>query len=458
MKKWRLALFEKAEELETREESAEVIFAFKRKATKIDIEATEALIGKKLPKELVDFFLATNGLKIDWTIELQGKQSKIVRGKSNILNIESFSKKEVLSWTNGNYQSTVLETKEVNNFFKVEPFVSEDFFVFDDIGFGNLVLISWENQEDVELFLACYNDKIYKLRIGIEDYFRLLEKTRGIYFWQQYLIENQSLDLNNQIPDDFHSNMERLFPEEDISEFSPPPLPDKSSAYNSYYRQKKQSNYKKEIERLFLDLQKNQAFRHVVFQPNPSVHIGVLRKIRAVLNRELPKSMLALYTSMNGFEFGWSFYDRINENIIKGKIILPPLETVFGGEGGERTRIWDEKVNKNIFWTDDLPNETLESLRPLKRIELVEGSSIDTLIKFLPDLEEPILFLKYKNDLFELDLSFEDYLSALMQTHGLEYWQFHLLTNNEQKELNIELPSLDQIQKIFPESDLSFLS
>ena len=452
MEAWSDRVFEKGEELEERNDCEEAIFAFSRKASKKDLKAAEGIIGKKLPKRLEDFFLDTNGMSIDWTLYLDQNPSQPIIGKTNIPSLSSFLKKEVESWEGGkeistSFWSRITKEEEISRY--------QQYYVLDDIGFGNYVLLVWDNDKNVEeLFLYLYRDTIYPLPIDLSEYFRLLEKTRGLYLWQQYLVKDSDFLEKKGIRDQFFENMEILFPEEDLSEFPALDVPSSSSASNL---SESSPNYLILWNGIFQEMLNSNDVEEVQFEPNPGVHISVLNKVTCVLGESLPESMVNFYSSMNGFQFSWTYKNKNGEDPFSGQIIMPSLENVFGGEGGVRTKEWDEEAYKDILWHDDMPTEAIQSFYPLKRIELIEGVSMDVLIQFGAKGETPRLLLSDRLDLFSLNVSFEEYLFLLTQTRGFTYWQLHLLSLEEQKELNISLPYLKQMKKIFPEADFHLL-
>jgi len=97
----------------------------------------------------------------------------------------------------------------------------KQFYILDDLYFGTLVFLKTDNTgEEHELFLFEHPNKLTKSTVNLEQYLECIEKTMGMYCWQEYVTE-ESYKLDGAIPDNFHENMTILFPEEDLSMFRP---------------------------------------------------------------------------------------------------------------------------------------------------------------------------------------------------------------------------------------------
>lgn len=209
--------------------------------------------------------------------------------------------------------------------------------------------------------------------------------------------------------------------------------------------------FSKKIEQM----QKNKNFQRIHFKPNPPVEIAVLNRFKQDLGFELPKSMLAFYSSMNGFELDWSYKHK--KESISGGILMLPVEEAMGGPEGIHRKKWDDNTFKNILWFPNYGRKEKEFLKQLQRIEMIEGVSLEIVIKFSEVDKEPELFLWDKGDVYPLKVDFITYIELLMETMGTGYWQYLLLGEDVIEDLNISLPYYDQILTVFPDAKIDRL-
>ena len=456
MKQFVINMVNVGQKLDSDKNTVDSLFGFWPGATKKELQAAEAQIGQKIPQSIQKFYRTTNGLSIKWRYRDPEQPHRLITGRSNFPNLDKLFNKKIYTWQENDLKEDVLWTSDANQ--KQIEYLS-GFYILDDIDYGNYVLFRLpDNKPEPELYLYTYKNRAYRLNIDLAQYLNLLEKTLGMYFWQQYFVADAKYKIETGIPDNFHKNMALVMPETDLKPFGALPAKFDRSNYNSFQSLIEKDNYLHLFNAMIASLKKDNRFKKISFRPNSGVHEGVLRKIETTLQRELPADLLKFYFFMNGFTLSWQYLCPDTGETFYGNVNLLPLEDMFGVNHGIQVKEWNESLYKNIFWFDDSPDDEIEVLKALRRLEMIEGVSWDVTIQFIDEEKDYALYLWNRNECYRLEISFTDYIYSLSQTLGLHLWQLHLLDTDTQKSLNIDLPYYEQILSIFPQADLQHLN
>ncbi len=449
MKKISARLSKLEKELSQHKNKIKVSVSWNRKARAKQISQVEQKLGRAIPQGILDLYNQVNGFYWDWEIKQNKESNRSIKGATTIPMINYlFERKSVNFYKDGRGQLSFYWPDKVS---EEEEREFEKYYVFDNPGFGYYILFKLESApEDLKLFLFSHPNKIYPLGIGLKDYLTLLFKSRGMYFWQQYLFREEGFPFSLEFPDDFHQNMQKLFPQESLDDFEPDLLKQSDSIYNKTKADQFRFNYFEAFQERIAALQSDNRFEDLVFEFNPGVHQSVLRRIKNAYGFELSGEMLEFYFSLNGFRLSWTFRDNSSGKNIKGRIFISPLEKVFGGPGGMLAKNWDDEVFAGILWNKEDVDAYPEKYAPLKKarpIETFEGISAEIVVQVVDGGLDPEVYLLEKSNLTPLNMGFKDYVGAQLTFLGIEDWQ---------QAVAYLLPeTLEKIKTVFPEAELN---
>lgn len=288
-------------------------------------------------------------------------------------------------------------------------------YILGDLEFGKLVLLKPDPSpggENHELYLFDHPKTIAKLTVNLEQYFELVEKTMGLYCWQEYVTE-ENYKLDGSIPDRFHENMSVLFPNENLSLFRPAPALE-DSVFNRFVSSSDKTDYRALFIAKMDELRENPKIEFKYYEDtvgykrettpytaNYGVPEAVLRKVKHDYGREISARMLAFYYQMNGCKVQW-VYDNSEEGNdfwLEGKINFLELEEVMGGNWKESYLEWNSpdlfKDEGAVYhFTDEEATENPEMAELMKTARLFDeqGEMQDYFIQFVEGKEEPTIY------------------------------------------------------------------
>lgn len=449
MKHLVMNLVNRGQQIGAEENAIEANFGLWPPAKKAELQAVEESLGRKLPLAIANLYSTTNGWSIKWAVKDRENPERLITGRSRLPNLEFLFNHKIYTWQDGDERED--EPWDADTPLEMVERLRE-MFVLDDLEFGNYVMFTLpEDQGEPELFLYRYRNRLYPLRVSIEEYLELTKQTLGMFLWQQYVVADPDYVPDRDIPDRFHRNMRTLLPDADLSVFCPAPFEEADSLFLSRVVSGRREEFTEKAGRL----KKDKRFKEVSFKPNPGVHAGTLQRIRENLGCELPGHLTAFYSSMNGFSMRWSC--KVGDAKVEGRVILPPLEDVFGMEHGHRRKEWTPAVYRNVLWFDDSPLENRPLLQSLRRLEFIEGLGWDIAIRFVDEEPGYEIYLVDRGEAILLAVDFNDYLDCILETMGTSGWQLHLLDPESLEERNIEMTAYDQVMALFPDANLKKL-
>ncbi len=323
----------------------------------------------------------------------------------------------------------------------------DHFILLEDLNFGKLIVLKdWENKEhlkDIEVYLFEYPDKFSRLSINLDQYMTLLPQTFGMYCWQEYLTNNNYL-LDGSIPDNFHANMQQLFPEVNLNIFrDPPKLTD--SVFNRFIASPNKVDYRKKFIDVMdqLEANPNVQFKHyeqtdgyivdgTSYTARYGVTEAVLRKIKKDYGREVSEQMLSFYHQMNGSRADWVFKDAVDgEKYVEGKINFLPLEEVMGGKWNQTYLDWsspdlfkDEDAVYHFSRDEASEYPEFALLMQKGRIFDEQGEMRDYFIEFAEGQEEPNIYKIVNTDFYKMEIDFKTFINARIEFAGIKGWEY----------------------------------
>jgi hypothetical protein len=440
------------DEIQSRDHVTQQTFFSRKKINKAKFKKIETQIGRKIPESMGRFYSEMNGLYMQWRYTDPDDRFHTITGKSEIRPIEKVFSHLVSVWGEGGWHDEVFWSADATED-QIRAFHS--LMVLDELEYGNYVVFRLpDDQDEPELFLFCYHNHLYPLDLSLDEYLDLLFQTRGMYFWQEYATLPGSVELDTGIPDRFHENMSRLFPDVDLSKLRKIELPLARSIYNVFMAKKKKVDYRGLFAERVEELKKNKNIVKIEFTPNEGVSLGAVRKAKESLGRELPESLLCFYLNMNGFRLEWTC-EEAGADVIKGFIDMLPLEHVLGGFNGLYRKDWNDEVFRNVLWMEDDDEEDIEFMKPFKMFDGYEGLNINIVLRFVEGQEEPELFLNDRWNYYPLTITFAEYLERQLDTLGLEFWQYYVTDPKSFTDFSALPPFHDRMARVFPGVNLS---
>jgi|GEM_PF-2550697 len=378
------------------------------------IEKIQATLNFEISKDILNVYRIFNGLVIDWEIRLPDEPWRTVTGRSNIPRLEFlFNNEQIIAYKDkknqlDHYWPDDCDREKIDHY--------KQFYAIDFLKTGESILIKpAHDSKAAKLFFYIFPDEFTELTINFEEYIYQLLNSKGEYGWQSvFFTPNISNSANIGIFADLN----------------------------------KGTNYFTLINSRVELLRKNNKFTKILFEPNPGVKISTLRRIKKVLNVDLPNQMLLFYYFINGFKLSWVWKD--GDIILEGNIDLLPLENVFGGPGGELTKSWNSDVKEGVLWENrniSANPKLATAFEYIKRIESVEGQSREVMVKFTARQDSPDMSISLleKGAFISMNMDFFIYIKVLIETLGLAGWHQALIDTNAEfvKNLSLVFPNTD---------------
>jgi hypothetical protein len=154
--------------------------------------------GHETPSSLIRFYEASNGFMLRWTYKKSTHPDYITSGDTDISDINL-----LLMWL---------------------THVPDDLIPFDHVSDVNQVLLRVEKQGIVLIYRDMNLNQSFPMSIDLDQYFRLLDESRGLYPWRELFVDSTSFQLSQELKEKFFGDLSLLFEDAD------PGLFDQSSA------------------------------------------------------------------------------------------------------------------------------------------------------------------------------------------------------------------------------------
>ena len=176
---------------------------------------------------------------------------------------------------------------------------------------------------------------------------------------------------------------------------------------------------------------------------NPPATDKEIQLAEKYLKRKIPKDILDFYKEANGLQLSWElrerYQDKFDSDTIEGHILILPIQEVF--------KDW-----KDIIYFDFEGGETFKLLHP---IDFFVAEACAAL--YLDDSDNPGVYYHYcGEEMYSLNMTFKEYLNALLKTRGFWYWQTAVVAELTGEE-DIEEPEdfRNTMPLLFPDFKLS---
>ncbi|MDE1206207.1 hypothetical protein [Tenacibaculum larymnensis] len=358
-----------------------------------------------LPDELVQFYLAYNGLFITWFSDLD----ILCTGRMFIPDLESLKKYFI------NTSKTDLKSFSI--------FIKKGYIPLDvDAINGYVTFIKVEENAYTLIRVDIYHSEI-ELGISIIKYLEIGIMSGGLYHWQNYISENTYNHFKKYSYDGF-------------VEIIADKLEVKSLDYFHTKFINRDFTFSK-IKSIKLNLPENSQIKKR--KENFGCSNVEVRKAEMSIQNKLPSSFVNWAYNINGLEINWNF----DSSFANFKVI--GIEKIFGGVNHGELKKW-----KNSYATylglDDSHEKKYGSFYPFIFEEsghtVFKIENDEVLLYFIKDLE-PI----------KINLTFNQFINKLYECGGISGWQ-NLFINQYSKE-NPEIKSLLKNIKIcFPDIDI----
>ncbi|WP_025741551.1 hypothetical protein [Aquimarina pacifica] len=460
------------------------------KSSKKENEKFEKTIGFGIPDEMLELYNYHESINLLWQYRKDGVG--LINGRSWLHGPYSFNKGYF------NARRTKKKGEKLKGHLWVEGMNTEwinelesRYFILDFICFysNTFVLLSFSEDPSPkpELTLFIYPNFLFPLKISFQEYVYWVDKVRALDTWMEHFIDKEKCteealqQLKIMRSGRFFANMSSVFPEVDLTDFSgndktiEPSYPFTSIAV--------QKNYFEELiaksEVFFEDKPvegENKIpytetwtteFSLISFVPKP-LNIYMVRKIETCIERQLPDSMLAFYSQLNGFRMDWNIpkdsdfcknYEKEDRDYLFGNFKLYALHEVFGGNKAIDTFHWNRDNWPGAV--SDPINMSDEELLFANTCFLIYGSELNNVvIRFEDEEEEPYLYLcEYINGGFfhKLNINFDEFIAFLFENMGLQYWvRFFIEDDEDAREIIRKSPNVPRIlEKLNPNANLS---
>ncbi len=177
-----------------------------------DLMKAQEAIDTSLPKGVIDFYLQTNGLQIEWSTDN-------IHGAINLLPFEEiFGGEEYpklnLDWDRTmHYPGIVLTGEEDDEYIEIANKLRPIELFEGDSGFVGFIV---NDEKGLELYYSSSRGNIVKLPISFERYLELSIKLLGINGWQEYYIYGEEAMVGK---DRVIDTINEVFPKFDIKNF-----------------------------------------------------------------------------------------------------------------------------------------------------------------------------------------------------------------------------------------------
>ena len=468
-----------------------VFFCFNKrtsKSNKSEIGKFEKIIGFELPNEMVDMYSQSKSINLLWHYRKEGMG--MINGRCWLHGPYSFNRGFF------NARKPKKEGEKLKNHLWTEKmdaewvhYLESKYFILDFICLysNTFVLLNFEgdSSNSPKLTLFMYPNFLFPLKLTFNEYLYWMDKTRAMHTWMEHFIDKEKCSvealeyLKIMRPGRFFANMKLVFPDLELNEF---PKNEKSTNYSfeSLAIRKNYFNRLIETSRIFFERKPADSMfkipetgiwtREIPFVELVSspLNIFMVRKIELCIERELPDSMLAFYSQINGFTMEWSIskdsefcedYEMEDKNYLFGNFKFYGLHEVFGGPNSIDTFYWDRDNWPGAV--SDPINMSDEELLFANSCFLIYGSEFNNVvIRFEEGQIEPDLYLcEYLNEHFfhRLSLTFEEFIELLFENMGLQYWiRFFIEDEEDAREIIKKSPNVPRIvKKLNPRANLS---
>jgi hypothetical protein len=174
--------------------------SFHKRGEPVDDESIKRLVevlkmlGHEVPSALVKFYETCDGFTLRWTYKKSTHPDYITSGDTDISKINL-----LLTWL---------------QHVPTEPIP------FDHVSDINQVLLQVEKQNIALLYRDMNLDETFPMSIDVNQYFRLLDESRGLYPWRELFVESSSFRLEPVLKEKFFADLSLLFEDTDPTLFS----------------------------------------------------------------------------------------------------------------------------------------------------------------------------------------------------------------------------------------------
>lgn len=421
------------------------------KSSKKDIERLELAIGGTLPETFKDFFHKIGAFTILWRYRHPDNSNIRIFGDCTLyeiaymlknpdpnVNLNKSPKYEHLLWNEGDDESIIMKLQSL--------------YILDRLSFDNYVLFGFsKDYAIVEIFLYTRPNSLSKMTLSFEEYIQNQLKYNGIYLWQQYFLED--LQICPLIPDNFFKNISLAFPKIGISQ-----VPDQAGrqAYDLTIQiEESKKDYLNRFQNTIQKLEENNKIVNLETTLNvssPGTHPADFYRAYLALGHAVPTDVVAFFQEVNNVSFSW--HSALGDGL-EAEFVIPVFEELFVEDDGKYTwvnrRKWDYTAAQYFEKFGHLTSEELEVYKEY-RILYREERNV-TLIKMNKDgTTELALAIDY--DFYKLQLTFEDFIEALLEFRGVKNWQYLFVEKEQKGNTGIEAVYLDKVFELFPDIDL----
>jgi hypothetical protein len=379
-----------------------------------------------IPDDLIAFYQSINGFMLIWRY-LDEDVPMHVQGCSTISSMDDMLAYKAKPKKYGLAHLTDL--------------LEDHYWVFDSLQNGHFILV--KIQPDTYSFHLCLpNTEILRLNLTLPEYFNILFDCGGVFCWQAYTVEQPENIISRFSYDMFIEHVVRLFPDADLTDKSRLKVEVATKRAYPFFQR---PNLFQLIEASF-DPQKYHIDL-LRLEKEPGVSFAAVRKVETQINQKLPEEFVAFFYLMNGLSVYWK-YSRTNKDVV-GNFRILPLEIIFGGTKWYDKQVWNNNVFK-YFNLDKSYDKSLKDYYPLY---------IDDTGYIIFNLEKNQVNLKLWSEmpLLNIRLSFKDFIVAMFNCRGIEYWQYFATDATEYDVKNIPFNVPEQLIDIFGDVDISNL-
>lgn len=150
-------------------------------------------VGHTTPPALADFYRRADGFRLRWTYKHLTHPDYITSGDTDLANISSL--------------------------ISALRYASSEPIPFDNASDVNQVTLRVEKKRLTLHYRDEYEGKSFPLTVGVEEYFRLLDESRGLYPWRELFIKSKSFRVEPELEEKFFSDLKLLFQDADAELF-----------------------------------------------------------------------------------------------------------------------------------------------------------------------------------------------------------------------------------------------
>lgn len=423
-----------------------------------EIKHFEEVLGFPIPKVIRTFYENYLPFTISWTFRDNEKSYLSYSGQCLFADLKEhylgLQKSEENPAHPGERHKNVLWYEgDDPDFIRI---LERDYYIFDVIDFHahyyTLLKITKE-KPNPELFLFTYPNNMYPLSLDFTTYIKYADEFKGIHLWQELFIDKDKCNITgieSKRSYPLITAYKKIFPELDCSVLEN--AKNSSETELSYHLLSEKKSYRKRFTKINTELQ--EVMNDHTFVIERDTTIPCIMKAETILNRQLPDSLLAFYTDINGFKLSWrhsSVEDSLPKSYRAAETRMLPLHKVFFGLSD-----YDNPKKTDLF------NDLLVVLDKYQQLanECYPINCNDhcvTAIRFIEESEEPELYLFSEGIPYKLSVTFEEYIESLLKTRGLSFWEFQLIDTSAIPEGELDLSNnfVNDMNELFPDTDLS---